>query len=236
MCRMIGYVGRSDADLQNLNKAFRTGSKCDPYLQPAGFNCASHSHGHGYVIFDGDTGLHHYRSPRPVYEDETPLPAIKREVYAIFHSRLASDPKLSGPNFSHPFVAATARELIFFAHNGGVEPDTLPERMVDSEWALQQIVKAGCIEDALPLLKRRTRKNSALNLLLMVIPRADGAKPAIYYLNHYDTNDPARQDYYRMFTCDLPGGRAVFSSTFKELKIPGVRNIAEVPFSTAQTL
>jgi predicted glutamine amidotransferase len=233
---MIGYIGRSEVDVQNLNIAFTTGSKCDPYLQPAGFNCASHSHGHGYVIFDSDTGLHHYRSGRPVYEDEAPLPGIKGEVHAIFHSRLASDPKLSGHLFSHPFVAATERELIFFAHNGGVESDTLPERMVDSEWALQQIVASGSIEGALPLLKRRTRKNSALNLLLMVVPRAEGAKPAIYYLNHHATDNPARQDYYRMFSCELPGGRAVFSSTFKDLKIPGVRNVAEVPFSKLQTL
>lgn len=216
--------------MRNLYHAFRTGSECDPYLAPAEMSCTSHGHGYGYAIFDSNSGLHHYRSKKAVFEDEARLPRLTGNIYAILHSRLASDATLSGPIFSHPFVAATEKELVFFAHNGGVEPDGLPDRMVDSEWALQEIVKAGSIEQALPLLKRKTKRDSALNLLIMVIARADGNTPVIHYVNFYDTDRPGKREYYKMFSGDMPGGKAVFSSTFKDLPIPGLQNIAEAPF------
>ena len=233
---MIAYIGSSQEDLRNLYRAFRAGSECDPYLQPAEMNCTSHPHGFGYVIFDSKGGLRHYRTSKAVYEDQAPLPELAGGIHGILHSRLASDPSLSGPIFSHPFVASTEKEILFLAHNGGVDPGVLPERMVDSEWVLQQMVAAGGIEQALPLLKSRTRRHSALNLVIMAIPRAVGTTPAIYFVNYYDTDRPGKQDYYRMFSGDMPGGRAVFSSTFKDSGIKGLRQIAEVRFAEPQRL
>ena len=236
MCRLIGYRGRSEADLKHLYAAFQTGSGCDPYLAPAGMSQTCHPHGYGYVIFDTEKGLHHFRSERPAYEEPAPLPPVKGLVYAVFHSRLASDPNLSGHIFSHPFMAATQKGALFLAHNGGVEPDQLPGRMVDSEWALQRIVDAGSIEGALPLLKSRTKKDSALNLMLLAIPRAGGTQPSLYYLNYYQTDNPGKQDYYRMFWGDMPGGKVVFSSTFKDLAIPGLGEATPAPFGELKEL
>ena len=145
MCRMIAFVGRGDADLHSLFAAFREGSKCDPCVAPAlGPEYTCHPNGWGYAIYDG-LHLHHFRSSRPVWEEEVQLPAIAGEaVYAIFHSRLASDPRLKSPICSHPFIAATDEAILLLAHNGGVEVDEPSVKgVVDSEWVLGVIARAG---------------------------------------------------------------------------------------------
>jgi hypothetical protein len=160
------------------------------------------------------------------------LPPVKgKKVYAIFHSRLASDPTLDSPICSHPFIAATDKEVLLLAHNGGVAvPEPSAARIVDSEWALAQIVKAGGIELALPELKERTKPGSALNLLIMSIPRDEKIPPAIYGLNFYKADKPNQTEYYKMYLADFAGGKVLMSSTFKDLKIEGMTNIQPAPF------
>ncbi len=237
MCRMIAFIGgkrgkAQSAGLQTLYRAFRDGSKCDPYVKDA-FGPAStcHPHGWGFVLYDGGR-LHHYRSSLPAWQEDVPLPPVKgRNVYAIFHSRLASDPTLNSPICSHPFLAATDKEVLLLAHNGAVNPPHPPaSRVVDSEWALAVMAKAGRIEKALPELKKRTRPNSALNLLVLAIPRDGKNPPAIHCLNFYKTDEPGRVAYYKMYTAGLAGGKVVLSSTFKDLGINGLANIQAAPF------
>jgi hypothetical protein len=62
------------------------------------------------------------------------------------------------------------------------------------------------------------------------IPRDKGTPAAIHGLNFYKSKELAREQYYRMYTADLPGGKVCLSSTFKDLGIPGLINVKEAPF------
>jgi predicted glutamine amidotransferase len=238
MCRIIAFVGGGSADLPNLFRAFREGSNCDPYVKNAfGPQYTCHPHGWGLALYDGN-GLHHVRSSKPIGEEDVSLPSLKgQNMHAIFHSRLASNPALNLPICSHPFIAATDREVLLLAHNGAVEVDDLAtSHIVDSEWALEVIVKAGGINEALPHLKERTKLNSALNLVIMAIPRDNNLPPALHCLNFYKTNDPARVAYYKMYTGDYGGGKVFMSSTFTDLAIKGLTNVQIAPFGEVFSL
>jgi hypothetical protein len=117
------------------------------------------------------------------------------------------------------------------AHNGALNAPLPPaSRLIDSEWALAVIAKAGGIVTALPELKEKTKPNSALNLLVLAIPRDEKTPPAIHCLNYYRTVKAGKVAYYKMYTADLAGGKVVLSSTFKDLGIKGLTNIKPAPF------
>jgi predicted glutamine amidotransferase len=232
MCRMIAIVGSGSTDLRSIFAAFREGSKSDPYVKAGlGQEYTCHPHGWGLALYDG-IDFHHVRSSLPVWEANPALPPMKgKATYAIFHSRLASNPALNSPICSHPFIAYTNKDVLLLAHNGGVAvEDPSAAQMVDTEWALSVIAKAGGLENALPELKERTRPDSALNLLLLTIPRDGRMTPAIHCLNYFKTAQPKRADYYRMYTGDFAGGKVVLSSTFKDFGISGLTNIEPAPF------
>ena len=192
---MIAFAGGKSANLKPLGKAFRVGSQCDPYVKDAfGPRYTCHPHGWGMGFYDG-INLHHFRTARPAWEQDIPLPTVAGEnVLAMFHSRLASDPTLNTAICSHPFMAATDSQILLLAHNGGVEvDDTAASRVVNSEWALSVIAKAGGIEKALPYLKERTRPNSALNLLVLAIARDGTTPPVIHCLNYHKAESPERK-------------------------------------------
>jgi len=157
-----------ESDVRELHDALKCACADDPSLSAVAPGCSAHCHGWGYVI-QADNGLFHYRSARSIYQDESALPKMEGHIRAIFHGRYASKPELAGPIFSHPFVATDDIRTTYFAHNGGIEAPGLPERKVDSEWALEQIIAMGGIEPALPMLKTHTK--SALNLLVLTIDR-----------------------------------------------------------------
>ena len=229
---MIAFVGAGSTDLRGIFDAFREGSKSDPYVKAAlGQEYTCHPHGWGLALYDG-IDFHHVRSSLPIWEANTALPPMKgKAIYAIFHSRLASNPALNSPICSHPFIAYTNKDVLLLAHNGGVEvEDPSATRMVDSEWALSVIAKAGFLENALPQLRKQTRPNSALNLPLLTIPRDGRMSPTIHCLNYFKAAQPERADYYRMYTGDFAGGKVVLSSTFKDLGIGGLTNIELAPF------
>ena len=93
--------------------------------------------------------------------------------------------------------------------------------MVDSEWAFAQILKAGGVEQALPMLKERTKQGAALNLLILTLFRDPAKPPAIHYLNYFKTDLEGRIAYYQMYCGDMTAGKAVFSSTIADLPIKG---------------
>lgn len=235
MCRVVGYVGNSEEDLRHLFAGFSQGSACDPWLNKAGIDSTCHKHGWGYAILDAN-GLHHYRTRLPVYEDKNGLPRLSGKIYAILHSRLASDPSLDGHIFAHPFAGSTSEAVFFFAHNGGVDPGNLPQRMVDSEWAFQKILEAGAVEPALPLLREKTKPNAALNLIILTLPRNPAKQPALQYLNFHKAENDGRRGYYQMYCGDMPGGKAVVSSTIAELPAKNLANITKTAFDQLQTL
>jgi hypothetical protein len=231
MCRMIAFVGEGSMDLEGIFGAFREGSKCDPYVTAAlGRDYDCHPDGWGYALYDGSS-LRHFRSSLPVWQEKVSLPKVTgKNIYGIFHSRLASDPSLNSPICSHPFIIATNKEVLLLAHNGSVQVDDASAKgIVDTEWAFSEIVKAGGLKRVLPRLKEQTKPTSALNLVLLSIPRDQKAPSVMQCLNYYRASQPGRIEYYKMYTADFTGGKIFFSSTFKDLDISGLSNVELAP-------
>jgi predicted glutamine amidotransferase len=215
--------------VHELHAALKRACADDPTLSAVAPGCSAHCHGWGYVIH-ADNGLFHYRTARSIYQDETALPKWEGHIRAIFHGRYASKPELAGPIFSHPFVAADDTRTIYFAHNGGIEVRGLPERKVDSEWALEQIIGKGGIERALPLLKEHTK--SALNLLVLTIGREKETPALLNYFHYFKPKEPEKVKYYKMFEGTMPGGHALVSSTLTmpDAKLKNLANIQPAVF------
>jgi glutamine amidotransferase len=233
---MFGYAGRSETDVRELHAGLKRACDNDPTLSGIAPGCSRHCHGWGYVIRAAN-GLFHYRTATSIYEDDASLPRLAGEIRAIFHGRFASNETLAGDIFSHPFVAATGREIIFLAHNGGLQPDDLPERMVDTEWALEQIIQAGGLDQALPTLKQHTK--SALNLLVLSIGRNNGTPAVLRGLNYFlNPDQPAKKNYYQMFLGTMPGGRAFVSSTIRNdcAHVKGLAHLEAAAFGELFTL
>jgi predicted glutamine amidotransferase len=226
---MFGYSGTLESDVRELHAALKRACADDPMLSAVAPGCCAHCHGWGYVI-QADNGLFHYRTARSIYQDEAALPKMEGNIRAIFHGRYASKPELAGHIFSHPFVATDDTRTTYFAHNGGIEAPGLPERKVDSEWALEQIIAMGGVKRALPMLKDHTK--SALNLLVLTIDREKETPAMLNYFHYFKPREPEKVKYYSMFEGTMPGGRALVSST---LTLPGAKlsnlaNIQPAPF------
>ncbi|HEV2329922.1 MAG TPA: hypothetical protein VGY56_14165 [Verrucomicrobiae bacterium] len=234
-CRMFGYAGKSQVDLHALYSGFKSACANDPTLQAVAPGCSRHCHGWGYVIH-AENGLFHYRTSRPVYDDQAVLPELRGEIRAIFHGRYASNEKLTGHIFSHPFVAATNDEIIFLAHNGGVSPENELERSVDSEWVLDEIARSGTTDKVMSKLKERTK--SALNLLVLRVSRGVGTPVSLRYFNFFKPKEPSKVDYYKMYVGSMPEGRAVVSSTIAmdDAKVRELTDIAPAEFDILASL
>lgn len=234
---MFGYAGKSETDLHALYSGLKGACANDPTLQAVAAGCSRHCHGWGYVIHAGN-GLFHYRSARPIYDDQVVLPKLEGKILAIFHGRYASNENLAGHIFSHPFVASTNNEVIFLAHNGGVSvpADKSLERTVDSEWVLDQIVRDGTTEATLAKLKESTK--SALNLLILKVSRAVGTPASLQYFHFFKPKEPDKTAYYSMYVGSMPQGNALVSSTLTTggSKVDGLSNIAPAKFDTLAPL
>jgi predicted glutamine amidotransferase len=234
---MFGYVGKSEKDLHALYSGLKAACGNDPTLQAVAPGCSRHCHGWGYVIH-AENGLFHYRTSRPVYDDPVVLPKLEGGIRAIFHGRYASNEKLTGHIFSHPFVTSTNEEVIFLAHNGGVSvpPDRASERTVDSEWVLDEITRKGATNQTFEKLKENTR--SALNLLILRVSRAVGTPASLEYFHYFKPKEPGKVDYYTMYAGSMSEGRAVVSSTLTmgNTKVSGLNNIAPAKFDVLAPL
>lgn len=233
---MFGYCGTLESDVRELYSGLKRACANDPTLYAIAPDCSRHCHGWGYVIH-ADNGLFHYRTSRSIYDDDDfVLPKLKGKIRAIFHGRFAGDPELAGHIFSHPFLVADGTRVTFLAHNGGVEPDKQPDRNVDSEWVLEQIIKSGDISPALPKLRDHTR--SALNLLILTIGRESGTPSLLRYFHYFKPKEPDKARYYRMYEGAMPGGRALVSSTFtmEGAKVNGLAKPTPALFDTLSDL
>ena len=234
-CRMFGYCGKLEADVHALYAGLKRACANDPTLSAVAEGCWRHCHGWGYVIH-AENGLFHYRTARSIYEDEVVLPRLEGEIRAIFHGRFASNPDLAGHIFSHPFTAANEAEVLFLAHNGGVQPDRALARTVDSEWALEEIARPGGLAGALLKLKEHTK--SSLNLLLLSVGRSKGTPASLQYFHYFKPKAPNKAAYYQMFVGSMPGGRALVSSTFtlEGARVGELANLQPAAYDTLTTL
>jgi predicted glutamine amidotransferase len=234
---MFGYAGKSQKDLHALYSGLKGACGNDPTLQAVAPGYSRHCHGWGYVIH-AENGLFHYRTSRPIYDDNVVLPKLEGEIRAIFHGRFASNEKLMGHIFSHPFVTATNDEVVFLAHNGGVSvpPEKSSERTVDSEWVLDEIAREGATNKTFEKLKENTR--SALNLLILKVSRAAGTPASLEYFHFFKPKEPGKVDYYTMYLGSMSEGRALVSSTLTMdgTKVSGLNNIAPARFDSLTPL
>jgi len=236
-CRMFGYAGKSQRDLHALYSGLKVACGNDPTLQAVAAGCSRHCHGWGYVIY-AENGLFHYRSARPIYDDNVVLPKLEGTIRAIFHGRYASNEKLSGHIFSHPFVISTSDEVLFLAHNGGVSvpPEKSLERTVDSEWVLDKIARHGATDATLREIKESTK--SALNLLLLKVSRSTGTPASLQYFHFFKPKEEDKTAYYRMYLGSMGEGRALVSSTLTMdgAKVNGLNNITPARFDMLEPL
>jgi len=112
----------------------------------------------------------------------------------------------------------------------------LPERKVDSEWALEEVMRASGMAAALPKLKEHTR--SALNLLVLTIGREKGTPAALRYFHYFKPKEPGKVAYYQMFLGTMPGGEALVSSTITMpgAKVESMTNIRPANFDNLSPL
>jgi predicted glutamine amidotransferase len=226
---MFGYRGNLESDVHELYSGLKRACANDPMLPAVAPSCSAHCHGWGYVI-QADNGLFHYRTARSIYEDKITLPKLEGNIRTIFHGRYASNLELSGDIFSHPFMAADGTGVTFFAHNGGVAVDDLPERKVDSEWAMEQVIASGNLAKALPTLKDHTK--SALNLLVLTIDRKKDTPALLEYFHFFKPKEPEKVKYYQMYEGTMSGGRALVSSTLTlpEAKVTSLKDVRPATF------
>ncbi len=232
-CRMFGYCGNLASDVRELYSGLKRACASDPTLSAIAPGCSRHCHGWGYAIH-ADNGLFHYRTARSIYDDDITLPKLEGRIRAIFHGRYASDEKLAGHIFSHPFMMADNRKTTFFAHNGGVKADVTLDRKVDSEWAMEKFIASSDSDPKLQQLKDHT--GSALNLLILTIDRAKDTPALLRYFHYFKPEKP--REYYGMFEGAMPGGRALVSSTFtmNGAKVNGLTNIRPAVWETLTSL
>jgi|ECHhosMinimDraft_1075155.scaffolds.fasta_scaffold00757_6 predicted glutamine amidotransferase len=207
MCRMFAYYGSSRERLLTLMDCLRQAARRD-VLIPGG--AGSHDDGWGMVILTKE-GVLHYRSGKPVFEDQVEIPRFHGEVMAIVHARKAADGQPVGSHFSHPFVESNDRFTLYMAHNGTVRKEELGNimlaqfgvkldvgQLVDTEVALKFVMAKGDLQEAVRELMGYTK--TALNLFLLKVQRSRQA--SLLYLSHYNADYPksrglSEEDYRR---------------------------------------
>ncbi|WP_297497756.1 class II glutamine amidotransferase [Thermococcus sp.] len=129
MCRILFAMGDGD-ELKPLAEALRKSAEYDPYRERKSGK-TSHADGWGYVILRED-GIAHYRSPRPIFEDERGfsglLDNLRGEAVLMAHARAASQGAKSLFN-AQPLSFSSRKGFSFwFSHNGDLDKETVIER------------------------------------------------------------------------------------------------------------
>ncbi len=129
MCRILFAMGDGE-ELRPLAEAFRKSAEHDPYRARRSGK-TGHADGWGYVLL-GEGGIVHYRSPRPVFEDEDGfsglLDSLSGEVVLMAHARAASQGAKSLFNVQ-PFSFSSRKGFSFwFSHNGDLDKEAVIER------------------------------------------------------------------------------------------------------------
>jgi glutamine amidotransferase len=207
---MFAYYGQSSSKIERLFECLKKSAEKDVY-----FNNNSHPDGWGLVVLTKDK-IFHYRSGNPIFTENMPLKLNDEEMIAIFHARQATDKTLVGSQFSHPYVETNENGVLFFAHNGSVDKESLSQEllinadmMVDSELALKFLLRYSNLYNGINDLKNYTK--SALNLFLIQIHREKEAE--LFYLNYVKTrSQKVSSNYYDLYV-DKKDGVSVFSST-----------------------
>ena len=244
MCRMFAYFGASRDELLLLFRALRSSAESDPLAPNQTKN--QHSDGWGYVLYAGGE-LGHEKFLEPIFAGgERSIPEFSGPAYAIFHARQAGSELVGESRFQHPFRGEWEGGTIFLAHNGSfakrrlaseLDPSFDASEVVGSEAALKYILqqrnKGARLTDATTRLEDFTKRNSALNLLILEVPRS--GEPQLFAKHFYNRVQDGRDKsiYYQINYQKLDsGGVAFFSSTLaqaqRELKDSSILDTSEL--------
>lgn len=222
---MFAYVGTSREDLERLVDGLRRAAERDTTAEKVPMKDNVHPDGWGFALYSS-RGLAYYRSNRPIFKEDVTLPPTDGKVYAIFHARKASKGSPVKTRFSHPFLGQTENSFVFLAHNGSLDKERLARTLgstgdaVDSDLALKYALQKGLVAAANDL-EDYTKMNSALNLLVLEIGKDGGAEVFVKQFYRKEDGKLDKTRYYEVCHEDLPGGRAVFSSTLNDYGFSG---------------
>jgi len=234
---MFAYAGNSREDLERLASALRRAAERDTTAERVPMKDIVHPDGWGFALYS-NRGLAYYRSDQPIFKEDVIIPPTDGKVYAIFHARKASKGSPVRTRYSHPFLGDTQSSIIFLAHNGSLDTKSLAGTLgftgdsIDSELALRYVMQNG-LTAASNDLEGYTKMNSALNLLILEIGKDGGAEVLVKQFYRKESGKPDKTRYYEICYEDLPGGRAVFSSTLNDYGLSGepMRQSGLVPIS-----
>ena len=128
MCRVLFAVGDGDK-MVPLVEAIVRASENDPYKEARGRG-SQHRDGWGYVLLE-DGSVRHYRSVRPVFEDEPGVEGLVGSLdgfsVLLVHTRAASQGSKGLLN-TQPFALSSAGFSCWLYHNGDLNKSGLLER------------------------------------------------------------------------------------------------------------
>ncbi|AFL96139.1 hypothetical protein CL1_1944 [Thermococcus cleftensis] len=128
MCRILFAVGEG-SEIRPLLGALVKSARHDPYRERRNGK-KQHADGWGYVLLK-DGSVRHYRSLRPVFEDDRAVESLEGElegfVALMVHARAASQGDRSLYNVQ-PFAFSTRRGFSFWLmHNGDLDKGAILE-------------------------------------------------------------------------------------------------------------
>ncbi len=217
----------------------------DPYGREF-LNEERHGDGWGVLIarINGGSMLHH-RSVRAVFEDDA-ISVIRGflggvngddAVLMMMHARAASTGTPINLFSTHPVKAETADGLeLYMIHNGSFYRDAIAKEVgIEADYAarfndtyianlaLARRVRGDVTMDDLGWLLKFVKTGANLGIALV---RDDSITLVVgsYYRVVDDGKRDARERYYRLYRCELPGGFVYASSTVIDYYRPSFVN------------
>ncbi|WP_243674927.1 hypothetical protein [Vulcanisaeta distributa] len=186
----------------------------------------------------------HHRSVRAIFMDNPPINVIRGflsnvnnddAVLMMMHARAASTGTPKNIFSTHPVRAVTRDGLeLYMIHNGSFYRDDIAREVgIDKDYAarfndtyianlaLANRIKGDIAKDDLAWLLKFVRTGANLGIALV---GGDGYITLIvgsYYKVLDDDKREAREAYYRLYQCEVPGGVLYASSTVIDFYRPG---------------
>ncbi|ADN50736.1 class II glutamine amidotransferase [Vulcanisaeta distributa] len=245
MCRFAIILGRfnnAGETLVGIGNSLVQAASMDPYGKKF-LNEERHEDGWGILFVNVvSSSVFHHRSVRAIFMDN-PVNVIRGflsnvnnddAVLMMMHARAASTGTPKNIFSTHPVRAVTRDGFeLYMIHNGSFYRDDIAREVgIDKDYtarfndtyianlALANRIKGDIAKDDLAWLLKFVRTGANLGIALV----EDGYVTLIvgsYYKVLDDERREAREAYYRLYQCDVPGGVLYASSTVIDFYRPG---------------
>jgi glutamine amidotransferase len=245
MCRFVVAVGRfsnAKETLISISKSLVQAASMDPYGKDF-LNEEKHSDGWGVLLIrvNNSSTLYH-RSVRAIFMDDAISivsgflsSAYDDTVLMMMHARAASTGTPINVFSTHPVKTETADGFeLYMIHNGSFYRDDIAKEVgIGRDYAvrfndtyianiaLARRIKGDITRDDLSWILRFTRSGANLGIALV---RDDLISLIIgsYYRVVDDYKKNLREEYYRLYRCEVPGGFVYASSTVIDYYKPNI--------------